>query len=87
VFHLTENRLKDSDFHVERLATLEDIDGPGSLLRFLARARRGALAHLVRELVLVFATTRPKIAPSVKRYVENLLSGWLALRAPPARPL
>jgi len=87
VFRLTENRLKDSNFRVERLPTLEDIDGPGSLARFLARARRGALAHLARELAVVFTALRSKNAPSVKGYIEILLSGWLALRAPPAYPL
>ena len=84
VFRLTESRLKDSNFRVDRLPTLEDIDSPANLLRFIARARRGALAHLARELASVFATTRPKIAPTVDRYLEILLSGWLAPRAPPA---
>jgi hypothetical protein len=87
VCRLTESRLKGSDFRVERLPTLEDIDSPSNLARFLARARRGALTHLARELAVVLTTFRPKIVPSAKRYVELLLSGWLALRAPPARPL
>jgi hypothetical protein len=83
VFRLTESRLKESGFRVARLPTLEDIDGPRSLVRFLLRARRSGLVHLARELAEV-TKTFPNTSLSPKIYVEALLSGWLALRAPPA---
>jgi glycosyltransferase A (GT-A) superfamily protein (DUF2064 family) len=86
VCRLTENRLRGAGFRVERLPTLEDIDGPRNLARFLARAARGALTHLARELAVVLATLQPNIAPTVSRHLEMVSSGWLALRAPPDRP-
>ncbi len=83
VARLTEERLFRSGFQVDRLATLQDIDNRGGLNRFLARARRGALAGLAKEVARLLTTGSPLYDRRPGPLQEVLFMGWRALRAPP----
>ncbi len=88
VARTTLARLAASGFAVARLATLEDIDDPRSLARFLARAREGILAelaNLARKIATLLSPASLTRRPS-QRYTQQILfAGWLPLRAPPCR--
>jgi hypothetical protein len=79
----TEERLTGSGFDVLRLPPLDDIDNGRSLARFIARARRGDLVRLSKEVATLLSPIRIGVASQVKRSPEILLAGWRGLRAPP----
>jgi hypothetical protein len=83
VARLTEERLSQAGFQVDRLDALEDIDNRASLKRFLDRARGGALSELAKELATVLTASVPHYEQRVGSLQEILFVGWRALRAPP----
>jgi glycosyltransferase A (GT-A) superfamily protein (DUF2064 family) len=83
VARLTEARLSHAGFRVDRLDALEDIDSGPALKRFLARARRGTLAKLAKELANMLAQSSPHDKRRSGSLQEILFVGWRALRAPP----
>lgn len=83
VARLTEERLLCSGFQVDRLETLEDIDNRAGLNRFLARARRGALAPLAKQVATLLTTGSSHYVPGLGSLQEVHFVGWRALRAPP----
>ena len=82
----TEERLTGSGFDVHRLPALEDIDNGRSLARFIARARRGDVAELSKEISMLLSPIQAVTASPITRIAEILRAGWRALRAPPECP-
>lgn len=83
VLCLTEERLTAAGFAVFRLTTLQDIDDPRGLARFLKRSRRGTLRDLVRRLAHVLTSIARLEMPFVPSAIVFLLATSLGLRAPP----
>jgi hypothetical protein len=83
VARLTEERLSQAGFRVDRLNVLEDIDSGPALKRFLSRARRGTLAELAKVVVNILTPSSPHYERQSGSLQEILFVGWRALRAPP----
>jgi hypothetical protein len=80
---MTEERLTRSEFIVERLPTLDDIDDLRSLARFLTRAGRNELSDLTKEIATLLSTAPIGLSNYIKRLPDVMLTGWRGLRAPP----